>query len=276
MDEDNDELTPEEKLQQENNLLRLKLMAENDAYFPENEKKLDPEQENAWLNYIYNFEKIYKNAPKITVHERLGEPDFPPAHELSNTAIEEALHAVYELMDRHAVALDCICDYPARTIYKFITEELFEYEMDDVDTGIEGMFTHFIYEEFHPNHDYDLRKNTGEFLEALLENKWDDYYGNFLSDEILIPSDECMDRDDFVNKIKAFQAYWEEFVITKKEITKVYFDLEKEEGHVSILLDYEAVQGNERMPASGQAHVGFSYEYDYWVVKKVAIPGFNC
>ena len=47
----------------------------------------------------------------------------------------------------------------ARFKYRFITEELFEHEMDDV--HVKGMFTHFTYEEFHPNHDYDLRYKVG-------------------------------------------------------------------------------------------------------------------
>jgi len=43
--------------------------------------------------------------------------------------------------------------YAPSVIYKFITEELFDHEMDDI--MLPGFVHHFIYEEFHPNHEYD-------------------------------------------------------------------------------------------------------------------------
>ena len=48
----NRKLTQKEEIQQENNLLKAKLIAENGAHFPEEHlEPLDPKIENGWLNY---------------------------------------------------------------------------------------------------------------------------------------------------------------------------------------------------------------------------------
>ena len=47
----------------------------------------------------------------------------------------------------------CGPNISARELYRFTTEELFEYEMDDM--YVPGMMTNFIYDEFHPDYIYD-------------------------------------------------------------------------------------------------------------------------
>jgi len=51
-------------------------------------------------------------------------------------------------------------------LYRFITEELFKEELDDI--KIEGMTHHYIYEEFHPNHEHDIKNRCKEFLDEFL------------------------------------------------------------------------------------------------------------
>ncbi|ELR70252.1 hypothetical protein C900_03937 [Fulvivirga imtechensis AK7] len=275
MKEDDDSLTPEEKLQQENNLLKLKLMAEHQAQFPEqDENPLNPEQENAWLNYIYNFEALHKNAKKISVYERIGRPEFQREEDLNDEMIEKELDRLYEVMHQHSVVLDCCCEYEARVIYKFITEELFEYEIEDLDVKIEGMFTHFIYEEFYPNHDDDLRRYTHEFLEALLERKWNKYDEHVLCRHILDKEGE-ISEEVLIERIKLFQQAWESFKVTTREILNVQFDEEKGEAKVDVSLKYDAIKKQNVTVFNGKASIYFEQQYGYWCIRKIAIPGFN-
>ena len=276
MKEDDDSLTPEEKLQQENNLLKLKLMAEHQAHFPEQDKNLlNPEQENAWLNYIYNFEELHKNARKISVYERIGKPDFPREEDLDDERVEQELDRLYEVMHQHEVVLDCCCEYEARVIYKFITEELFEYEIEDLEVKIEGMFTHFIYEEFYPNHDYDLRRYTDEFLEALLDRKWNKYDEHMLCHDISDHDNKEVGSEVLIERIKLFQEACESFNVITKEILKVEFDDEKGEAKVEVMLKYDAIKQQNETACHGKADIYFEHQHGYWYIRKIAIPGFN-
>src|SRR5690606_27607578 len=127
--------------------------------------ELPPDIENAWLNHIYDFEKQFKNAKRVKVFERIGKPVVKPLELLNPSEVSVELERIQNIMAEKGIVLDCICDYDDATIYKFIITELFEEETDDI--RIEGMFSHFIYEEFHPNHEYDLERHSEDFFTAL-------------------------------------------------------------------------------------------------------------
>lgn len=65
-------LTGRENLKAENDLLKIKLTAE--FGMKDMKSGLPDELENEWLNYIYDFEKLQKDAKEISVYERLGNP----------------------------------------------------------------------------------------------------------------------------------------------------------------------------------------------------------
>lgn len=66
-------LTGRENLKTENELLKIKLTAE--FGMKDMKSDLPDELENEWLNYIYDFEKLHKDAKEISVYERLGNPE---------------------------------------------------------------------------------------------------------------------------------------------------------------------------------------------------------
>lgn len=273
MNEDEESLTPEEKLQMENNLLKLKLMAEHEAHFPD-ENELDPEMENEWLKHIYQFEEQHKNARQISVYEYISRPEFKKADDLTNKQVEEELDRVLDIMGENGINLDCLAEYDDRTIYTFITDELFNHEIDDV--KMEGMTTNFIYEEFHPNHDYDLRNYTHEFFEKLLSRKWDKYDEHMLYNHVLSSSDEKIDQKDFITLIELFQEGWKQFELLQQEIVSVVFDIEKAHATVDLNLSYDAIASdNGRTKYAGKSTLTFIHDHGYWYVHKVEMPGFG-
>jgi len=268
-------LTPKEKLQQENNLLKAKLIAEHNAKFLENEKTpLNPQMENQWLNYMYNFEELHKNAKQVTVYEFIGNPDFKASDELDDVSITKGLDRLLAKMNEKGVNLDCICEYDDRTIYEFVTEELFEHEIDDVQ--IEGMMNCFIYEEFHPNHDYDLRRYTEEFFDALLRSNWDKFNEGILCHEIFTIEGNEIKTEDFTRQIELFQEAWKKFKVKEQKIDNVSFDIDEGKASVNVRLSYDAIsENNEINSFSGKSTINFEWEYGYWYIKKVVVPGFN-
>lgn len=275
MSKKEESLTPEERLQMENNLLKSKLIAEHKGTFSENEESaLSPEVENEWLNSMYNFEQAFKNAKTVPLYKFIGEPAFKPSAELDKGSVEKELERLQQIMADHGVVLDCICEYEDRVIYEFITQELFNHEMEDV--KIKGMTTNFIYEEFHPNHDHDLRKLTNDFFDALLKRKWNEYDEMLLHEEMLIATDKRTTRDDFIKQIELFQNGWKQFYITKLEIVNVQFDEAQGDANVKISLEYDAIsRKKETVRFGGESSLDFVLEYDWWSVRKLLVPGFN-
>lgn len=65
-------LTPEEKLQADSELLKIKLELEFGMEGMESSPNLDDKMHNDFLNYIYNFEKEFAKNKQTTVNEKIG------------------------------------------------------------------------------------------------------------------------------------------------------------------------------------------------------------
>src|SRR6478752_2625726 len=124
-------LPPQDELRLDNEILKLKLQPENQAAQIHIAPGLDPEVENKWLNYVYNYEKVCKEAPKRSVYEMMGKPEFKNASDLSDEEIEQELTSLFKIMMTSKVRLNWLDDcYDDRTLYVFITEELFNEMVD--------------------------------------------------------------------------------------------------------------------------------------------------
>lgn len=260
-----------DKFKAENGLLRLKLELEHGMKHSET-SSLSPEVESQWLSYIYNFEQRHREAKKIKVYEVVGSPRFKAADELLPEEVPEALKQMLSLMEAKGVMLDCSCPYDDGLIYKFITEELFDYEMDDI--TVDGMVHHFIYEEFHPNYSHDLQRYATEFTKNLLLRKWNpEFDTHALSHTVSYKGKEYSEKD-ISSIILAFQE-GRSFELEKLEIQKVSFDIEKGAGEVLASLGYHSHAGQNRWFHQGIASYAFAFEYGYWYLSGFQIPGFG-
>jgi hypothetical protein len=143
----------EEKLRITNELLKLKMQAELGAQF-HLESDMPAELENMFLKNILVFHKSAENRKTINIAEKLAYPKYESADNLNNHEIKAALVELEALMSTHHIEVDYLRDYNDRTKYIFLTEELFNEEIDDM----EEIKRHFIYEEFHPDHEADIKK----------------------------------------------------------------------------------------------------------------------
>ncbi len=264
-------LNPEDELKAENELLKLKLELEHGMKQSET-SLLTPEAENQWLNRMYEFEQQYKDSQRVKVYDAIGRPDFRKLDDLPGEEIPKALEELLSLMGRKGIALDCCCEYEDAVIYKFITEELFEHEMDDI--SIEGMVYHFIYEEFHPNHEYDLRRYATEFVESLLHRKWNSEFDVFQLDDIITFKGKDYNSDEISAITLAFQEN-RTFHIDKLEIKQVIFDVEQGAGEVQGQLAYHAHSSQSSLFHQGPIEICFEYESGYWYINGFHLPGLG-
>ncbi|MCX6275672.1 MAG: hypothetical protein NTV09_10750 [Bacteroidetes bacterium] len=168
----------------------------------------------------------------------------------------------------------CICEYDDELIYRFITEEFFEHEVDDIQ--VDGMINHFVYETFHANHDYDLRRYATEFIEKVLKGSWiPEFDKSDLTSEVTFRGKQY-DGDSISCIIQTFQEAFHPAEIKESSIEHVGFDLEEQFASVRLQLSYSTRPENGKAPVySGKAFLNFKMEFDYWRICSFQLPGFG-
>ncbi len=278
----NEELNEEEreKLRLENEILKLKMQAEFGAMFGQVGDELTPEMEHAFLQNILAFEEQYKNRKMIKVYELLGKPVYKPFDVLSEDELKQELKRLAELMKEKNVELHVKAKYPAELMYRFITEELFEHETDDMHT--EGMAKVFSYEEFHPNHKADIEEGTMEFLKHWFEQSFDEFSMELAKQMILPfgPTPAFISKEEVLQKFKLIFDSYEKFEDCRFALMDIAFQWDDAQGkglgHAEGGVKYTAVLENgEKQFTEGTFKIYFSNEFGKWEVMHFVFPGFN-
>lgn len=260
-------------LHAENNLLKLKLEMEHGMQEMGGTHNLSPEVENQWLKQVYAFEQQYKDSKPIRLYDYLGRPEFMKWDTLTPEQTTEELKRIRSIMAANEVEVDCICEYDDAVIYRFITEELFLHEMDDM--RIPGMVCHFIYEEFHPNHDYDLRRCATDFLNNIFEKEWNEEYDEFSLAPMITFSGKSHDRAGISTIIKTFQESHDSTDIVRLEVTDVIIDTGITAADVRGVLSVSATRHSEKAVYEGACSLHFVRDDDYWHIDAFALPGMG-
>lgn len=265
---------PDENKRMENELLQLKLMAELgvDAHISAN---TPPSIENIFLKNMLAYEKGLAEAKEINIFGLIGKPDFVSETILDDTSIETALNKIMDLLNEKQIALDFLGNYEDRKKYKFITEELFEEKVMNVQ--LPGMIMHFIYEEFHPNHKLDIRNKTEKFI-----NSWfiqeNENLSFSLADILVLPDRKVWKKEKVTDKFaKVFNSF-PKFKNGKFTITEINFEIKEDIGlaYAEGIIKYDAYTENQdKIEFEGPFKLYFTLEYEWWSIYYFVIPGFE-
>ncbi len=263
-----------DELKFENELEKLKQQGEFGGKFFEGTADIPPELEAEWLKHVRAYEESYQNAPQKTVAEIIGNPVFTPVTEIDPELIDIELEKIFELLAANHIALDYDDDVSAAEIYRFITEELINHEIDVMD--IPGMVNHFIYEEFHPNHAKDIVQHCDSFCHQLFDKR-DEYLDHELDDEMAFPNNVIMSKKQFVEKAKLWFDAYKKFSVNQIGFMKPEFDLEQQLGHVNTWFDYDAILEDDSIinfsgPGIFYMHLVYG---EYWCIYGMDFPGFK-
>ncbi|MCY7359772.1 MAG: hypothetical protein LH609_20415 [Rudanella sp.] len=142
-----------------------------------------PESVSDFLDSILALEAMQKEPWEVSLYDLIGRPPFQEESELTNHEVTHALDTILQLMAGQEIALAIRSpdDYDDRTIYRFVTNELFQYQLGDLG---ESCPTMFIYEEFYPNNRYDIVKQGKRFIKGLISGTFD-RYNTCLGDQFL-------------------------------------------------------------------------------------------
>ncbi len=235
---------------------------------------LPPEIESQFLDHIMEFEKQFQQQNNTTVYKRIGSPDFIKPDKLQENQLSEELEKITKLMNKNGIRLDTICEVEEKEIYRFITEELFDQEIEDI--NIPGMMTTFIYEEFYPNHEYDIKENSEDVLNYILKPDkefWE--YIPFERENFISKDGSKINEGKLKKAIFDFKDSFSSFTLNKFEFTTVKFDIKRKEGIAEFEISYNAKpeSGTDNIKFEGKGIFSLNFEYEFWAVSGIDMPG---
>jgi hypothetical protein len=262
----------------ENELLMLKLRAEFGAECITGGENIPPAVVNEFLKSVYAFEQKFREPRRvIKIYDKIGRPEFKKANELAEKQLSRELKRLQKQMHQHQLELDILGEYPDRVIYSFITEEFFEHEMEDL--SMVGYIHHFCYEDFHPNHEMDIRSRAIEFITHWFDGKVDEYCWE-LADPFIHPDTREFSKELVLKKIKnVFEAY-KNFQNCEYAIRELSYewDDKKENGRAFVggFVKYDAItETREVVHTEGQFQFYLSCNNGWWSIFYFVFPGFN-
>ena len=264
-------------LKDENVFLKMKLMLERGASFgKEDGKDLPAEIENKFLQNIIEFEKQFDEHKTIRVFDKIGKPtNFKPAADIPDEEIAQAWEALSDLLGEHGISLGvCSPNISKRELYRFTVEELFEYEMDDI--NIPGMVHGFIYDEFYPDAVYE---NTNaaieECIKYILQKEPMEWTHHFRKENLQLNQHVSLLEEELKIIVNMFKLAYDDLEI--KEINETGCIVDEKKSLVNGTYHVVALSGKDACTLAGNWEVGFEKddELDYWYIYYVQIEGIN-
>ncbi len=262
----------------ENELLMLKLRAEFGAECITGGDNIPPAVVNDFLKSVYEFEQRFREPRElIKIYDKIGRPEFKRADELPDKQLSRELKKLLKQMHQYHLELDILGEYPDRVIYRFITEEFFEHEMENL--SMAGYIHHFCYEEFHPNHEMDIRSRIIEFLTHWFDRKTDEYCWE-LANTFVHPDTREFSKEVVLQRIQHVFAAYASFQNCEYNIRELSFewDDKKENGRAFVggYVKYDAVtEIKETVHIEGRFQFYLSNTDNWWNIFYFIFPGFN-
>lgn len=267
----------EENLKNENQFLKMKLMLEHGAQFetPQTKNDLPAEAENEFLNYIMAYEKQAAERKTIKVFDRIERPDhFKAVDEIMDDEIDAAWDELDNYLNKYNIDLAvCSPSIDNRELYRFTTEELFNYEMNDI--FIPGGMTCFTYDEFYPDHIYE-NTNTAldDCIKCILKKQSFDWMPMLKKENLRINNNFPLSEKEYLNIINRFKEAYEDIKVN--DFTSTDCVIKDNNCQVTGNYDIVLVSALEEINLKGNWLVEFEFDdFGFWEIYHVQIEGIN-
>ncbi|ANH82817.1 hypothetical protein A8C56_19145 [Niabella ginsenosidivorans] len=274
-----EQMSDDEKLRAENDFLKMKLMLEHGAHFgdiSDNPDDLSPEMENQLLNNVMALEEQFAKEHKtIKVFDKIDRPQhFKPVAAIPGKDIKHAWEELSNYLNKYGIDLAvCSPNISTRELYRFTIEELFEYEMDDI--NLPGWTTNFIYDEFYPDPVYDNSRLVQQDLLGDLFSTNDLFCEMQYTEEGFYFNGTWYNTfKNYSEKINRFKSLFDEIELEECTVNSCTVN----ENDCCVTGNYKAVaqSANSKTTFSGNFTVGLiKDDAGYWNMKDIEIEGFN-
>ena len=268
---------PNQNRRIENEILKLKMQAERGALFGGNMENLPPEAEAEFLKNVQLFEDSFDNAKQITIYECIGSPAYKKVDELKPEEVKGEIKKIIEVMHSKNIILDVLDQYELSVIYKFITEELFQEQIREV--NFPGYIHNFIFEEFHPNHNLDIRRTAQDFLDHWFQKRFDENCTEFAS-QLVTAEGTIYSREEVIAKLCNCLNSYKAFTNIKFKRSDTSFEWDEEDargmGHAEGMFNYDAeIENGEIIHIEGPFKLYMLNEEGHWRIFYFVFPGFR-
>ena len=263
----------DENLRIENELLKMEMESTYGGSFGIADD-VPPEVEHAFLQQVRDLEEDAQSFRQVRLYELLGQPQYVNESELSDKEVEERLAKLYELLESVNVYLSVLSYQSPRTLYRFITEELFEVEVREID-GL-PISQLFIYEDFHPDHAHDVQAKCIDFLTAFWESD-ELMLSTCLSKGSYLAGKGPFNRDEMTGLLESIREVLSEFEHFQFSFDTVVFDWDEEKGTGSATasgdIEYQRVlQEPSQENLSGSFLFQLQSSGEGWNISQISLP----
>ena len=259
-----------EELQIENELLKLKMRAESGAiFYNDDNAELPPEIENQFLNSIREFESKLREAEVVTIGQILNHPKFISEKKLSDKELVIELKRIDLLFSRNGIVLHRENDADQRMLYRFITGKFMKVETDNI--KIDGFTHNFIFEEFFPDINSNIRMQTESFIRDLFSQN-PDWVSTHLHNLITKQNGKRITKDQALKIMQNFQSAFDELKQPEIEITSIIKT--KLKATVTAKMYYKGYAGGKAVEQKGNAVIKLRKDSnDLWNISALQMPG---
>ena len=205
-----DGLTRDEELHMENQMLKMDLEQKMGKPIDLNlAKEGIPELplaiENLFLKQVSLFENQMRSAKEVSVFELIGKPKIKPLSTLkTEQALIKELERIQHLLEKNNVVVDFLAEYEPSIIYTFLVDEIMTKMVPDL--HVPGFISHFICEEFHPNHELGVSLKIKLFMNHVFNPEFDQENFSFLlpDNQQLFVNDQKLSTEQFTSILKTY------------------------------------------------------------------------
>lgn len=258
----------EQDLNFENEFLKLKLTAESGAHISTN--NLPPKIENEFLNYIMGFEEAAREKRVIKFFDKIQRSNF--SLNVDDETIPTEPERLLEHLEKHHIKITTLYEVSDKELYRFIVEDLFEEIINDV-PHIEGGHSYFTYEDFYPNHPYDIANRLEDFLQVLTKKEIG-LYSWIFSDQFTSVEEKLLTEEEVTKYLQIFFSGFHTLTILFFESKDL--KIKEDQAIQNVYMKIEAITG-EGVPKifEGEGKISFENTYGWWNVSGIDIPGLR-
>jgi hypothetical protein len=247
-----------DELNTENEFLKMKMMAEFGGEFV-GSTEIPPDIENAFLKQIEKIQRAHAVAVTVSLYELIEKPEYSHVHDLSDKAVAKELKRLLKLMDKKGVSLVSVSGIGDRELYRFLTEELFKREVESI--NLKGWKLHFVYEDFYPNHSFDVKRTVHDAVIMLIDKENPPYEAVF-DDDMRDKLGLQVDFEEWINNLKIWQSRFNRARLDDMTLEALDVNEENTEAYLRCSLTYGL------QAAKGKRFTKHDYTLEFWLSHK--------